>query len=135
MFGIGLDRRPGSPSSSKVAEGFVQVPVESAGEAAGVVSEVAGEEKIGGNGVEGTFQEDMTRDETSFEGHAMSRSNTLSQMCDHIFACERAQRETVRVCAYGEVFSVQKRVAHIVSQDDIKPLMIADIVESMVTTK
>ena len=27
-------------------------------------------------------------------------------MCSHL-ACERARREKVRVCAYGEVFSVQ----------------------------
>ena len=47
--------------------------------------------------MEGTFNKDMTRDETIFEGHDMNRSNTLSQMYDHILACE---------CAFGGVFSV-----------------------------
>ena len=97
MFGIG-SRRPGSPSPSEGAQGFGLLPVDSVGEAASVVSEAAGEEKIDGNGVDETFNKDMTRDATIFEGPAMSRSNTLSQMCDHILACERAQRETVRVC-------------------------------------
>ena len=59
-IGMGLTRRPGSPSRSEVAQGFGLIPVDSVGEAAGVVSEVAGEEKIGGNGIEGTFNKDMT---------------------------------------------------------------------------
>ena len=38
-------------------------------EAAGGVSEAAGDEKKGGNGVEGTFNKDMTNDEMTFEAH------------------------------------------------------------------
>ena len=69
MFGIGPARLPGSPSPSKVAQVFGLTPVDSVGEAAGVLSEVAGEEKIGGNGDEGTFKKDMTNDGMIFEAH------------------------------------------------------------------
>ena len=78
VLGIGPARRPGSPHPSEVAQGFGLIPVDSVGEVAGVGSEVASEEKIGGNGVEGTFNKDMTKDETIFERHAMNRSKTLS---------------------------------------------------------
>ena len=87
VFGIGPRRRPCSPSPSEVAQGVGLIPVDSVEKAAGVVGEVAS----------GTFNKDMARDETFLEGHAMNRSKTLSQICD---------REKVRVCAYGEVFSV-----------------------------
>ena len=49
--------------------GFSLIPVDSAGETVGVSSEVADEEKIGGNGVEGTFNKDMTNDGMIFEAH------------------------------------------------------------------
>ena len=84
MFGIGPARWPGSPSPSGVAHGFGLIPVDSAGEAAGVVSEVAGEEKIGGIGVEGTFNKDMTNDGTTFEAHKQI-VKPWSQMCAHIW--------------------------------------------------
>ena len=44
----------------------------------------------------------------SGRGSRMNRPNTLSQMCDHILVREGAQREKVRVCANGEVFSVHR---------------------------
>ena len=48
--------------SSKVAQCCDLLAVYSAGETAGVVSEVTSEEKIGGNGAEGIFNNDMTDD-------------------------------------------------------------------------
>ena len=44
-------------TASGVAQGFGLIPVGSAGETVGVVSEVAGEEKIGGNGVRRNIQQ------------------------------------------------------------------------------
>ena len=64
-------------------------------EAASVVSEVACEEKIGGNGVERTVNKDMTND-----GKNLRHTNK-----SHL-ACERAQQEKVCAGAYNEVFSV-----------------------------
>ena len=69
VFGIGPARRPGSSSPSEVAQGFGLIPVDSAGETVGVGSEVADEEKIAVNGVEGTVNKDMTNDEMIFEAH------------------------------------------------------------------
>ena len=66
MFGIGPAGWPGSP---KLHRGF---PVSAVGEAVGGVSEVAGAEKIGGNGVEGTSSKDMTDDKRTFEARKMS---------------------------------------------------------------
>ena len=54
MLGFGPARRPASPSPSEVAQEFGLSPVDSAGETVGVGSEVAGEEKTRGNGVEGS---------------------------------------------------------------------------------
>ena len=59
MFGFGPARWPG-PSPSEVAQGFSLIPVSGVCEARGVVSDVAGEEKIGGNRVERMFSKDMT---------------------------------------------------------------------------
>ena len=42
------------------------IPVSGVGEAAGGVSDAAGDEKIGGNGVEGSFSNDMTCGEIDF---------------------------------------------------------------------
>ena len=69
VFGIGLARRPSSPSPSEVAQGFGLIPVDSAGEIVGVGSEVASEEEIGGNGVGRTFNKDMTNDGMIFVAH------------------------------------------------------------------
>ena len=62
MFGEELARWPESSLPSKVAQGCGLLAVDSAGETVGVVSEVTSEEKIGGNGVEGMFNNDMTDD-------------------------------------------------------------------------
>ena len=70
VFGIGPARRPGRPSPSGVAQGCGLIPVDSVGEAAGVVSEAAREEKLGGNGVEGTSNKDMANDGMIFEAQA-----------------------------------------------------------------
>ena len=48
-----------------------------------------GDEKIGGNGVEGTFNKDMTNDEMTF----LDRESGV-------------RSEKKRACAYGEVLSV-----------------------------
>ena len=66
VFGIGSARWPDGPPQSGVAQGFDLVPVSAVGEAVGGVSEAVGDEKIGGNGVERTFNKDMTKDELTF---------------------------------------------------------------------
>ena len=81
----------GSPQSG-VAHGFVLIPVSGVGKAVGV-------EKIGGHGVEGTFNKDMTNYEMPFEAHKQI-VKPLSQTCTHIWrgqAC--AVRKSARVCA------------------------------------
>ena len=108
MFGIGPTRWPGSPSPSRVAHGFGLISVDSAGEAAGVVSEKASEEKMGGIGVEGTFNKDMTNNGMIFEAHKQI-VKPLSQMCDHTWRAIVRGEKKVRVCAYGEVFSAHVR--------------------------
>ena len=65
MFGIGPANRPESPSPSGEAQGFRLIPV--ACEVAGVVCEVESEENTGGNGVEGTPNNDMTDEGMTFE--------------------------------------------------------------------
>ena len=45
-----------------MAQGCGLLAVDSAGDTVGVVNEVTGEEKTGGNGVEGTLNNDMTDD-------------------------------------------------------------------------
>ena len=59
-------------------------------------------EKTSGNGVEGTFNKDVTEDEMTFLD-TQRIVTPLSQTCNHVW---RAQREIMRVCAYGEVLSV-----------------------------
>ena len=44
----------------RAAQGFYLIPVSGVGEAAGGVSEAENDEKIRGNGAEGTFNKDMT---------------------------------------------------------------------------
>ena len=73
MVGIESARWPGSPSPSEAAQGFNLIPVSGVGE---VVSEVVGEEKIGGKGVDGMFSKDMT-DEKMMQ-------KVLSHTCDHV---------------------------------------------------
>ena len=94
MFGVGSARGPDGPPQSGVAHGFSLIPVSGVGV-------VVGDEKRGGSGVEGTFNEDMTKDEMTFLDTQRS-VKPLSQTCNHMW---RAQREKVRVYAYGEVLS------------------------------
>ena len=63
MFGIGQARRPGSLSPSEVAQGFGLIPV-------------------GGNGVEGTFNKDMTNDGMIFEAHKRIVKNLNREALD-----------------------------------------------------
>ena len=91
VFGYELARLPESSLTNKVAQGCGLLPVDSAGETVGVVSEVTGEEKIEGNGVEGIFNNDMTDDEmfgensqqfTILEPHVWSRVKcAVRKMC------------------------------------------------------
>ena len=103
VFGIGAARWPDGPPQSGVAQEFNLIPVSGVGEAVGAVSEAVGDEKIGGNGVEGTFNKDMTNDEMTFEAH---KHKPLSQTCDHIWrASPRSEKKcpcvrTVRCCLY-----------------------------------
>ena len=105
VFGIRSARWPDGPLQSGVAQGFNLIPVSGVGEAVGGVSEAIGDEKIGGNGVEGTFNIDMTNDELTFEAHKQI-VKLLSQKCDHIWRasvhCEEkcACVRTVRCCLY-----------------------------------
>ena len=65
MFGVGSARWPDGPLQSGVAHGFRLIP------ASGVGVVVNGE-KTGGKGVEGTFSNDMTKDQITF-GHTENR--------------------------------------------------------------
>ena len=65
---MGSDRPDGQTVHSRAEQhrGLGLIPDGSAGETVGVVSEAAGEEKIRGNGVEGTSNKDMTNDRMIF---------------------------------------------------------------------
>ena len=105
VFGIGPANRPESPSPSGVAQGFSLISVDSAGEVAGVVCEVEGEENTRGNGVEGTPDNHMTdegmifekthQDLSYLEPHAQLREVRNETKC----ACVRL----VRYCLYTPV--------------------------------
>ena len=56
MFGVVSARWPDGPLQSGVAHGFNLIPVSGVGV-------VVGDEKIGGNRIQGTFNKDMTNDE------------------------------------------------------------------------
>ena len=95
VFGVGSARWPDGPPHNGVSHGFSLIPVSGVGVA------VDGE-KTGGNGFEGTLNKEMAKGEMTFlDTQRIVRP--LSQTCDHMW---RAQREKVRVCAYGEVLSV-----------------------------
>ena len=66
MFGVGSARWPDGPPQSGVAHGFSLIPVSGVGV-------VGGDEKMGGNGVEGTFNKDTTNDEMTFSRHTENR--------------------------------------------------------------
>ena len=65
---LGSDRPDGQTVHPRAEQhrGFL-IPVSGVGEAVGGVSEAAGDVKIGGNGVEGTFNKEMTNDGITFE--------------------------------------------------------------------
>ena len=101
VFGIGSAR---DPPQNGVAQRFNLFPVSVVGEAVGGVSEAVGDEKIGGNGVEGTFNKDMTNDEMTCEAHKQI-VKPLSQTCDHIWRAsvrseKRVRVRTVNCCLY-----------------------------------
>ena len=90
MFGIGPVRWPDGPLQSGVAQGFNLMPV------SGV--EAVADEKIGGSGVEETFNKDMTNDEMTFEAHKQL-VKPLGQTCDHIWrASVRSGKKCACVC-------------------------------------
>ena len=96
---FGSTRSPDGPSQSGVAQGLNLIPVSGVGKAAGGVSEAVGDEKIGGNGVEGTFNKDVTNDEMTFEAHKQI-VKPLSKTCNHISRAKAcAARKSARVCA------------------------------------
>ena len=107
VFGIGSDRWPDGPPLSGAAQGFDLIPVSGVGEAVGGVIEAAGDEKIGGSGVDGTFNKDMTNDEMTFETHKHIVKH-MNQTCIHIWS---AQTCAARKSAYGEVFVCTPPVA------------------------
>ena len=93
MFGTGPARWPDCP----VAHRFSLIPVSGVREAVGGVSEAVGDEKIGGNGVEGTFKKDMTSDGITFQAHKQI-VKPLSQTCDHIWRASVRSEKSSRVC-------------------------------------
>ena len=79
-----MARSPESSLTSKVAQGCGLLPVDSAGVTVGVVCEVASDEKIGGNGVEGMFNNDMTDDKRILRRLA----TILSHTCSHVWSAQ-----------------------------------------------
>ena len=73
MFGVGSARWPDGQTQSGAAKGFNLIPLIGVVEAVGGVSEAVGDDKVEGNGTEGTFNKDMTNDETTFLGTRTSR--------------------------------------------------------------
>ena len=88
VSGIGSARWPDGPLQSGVPQPF---NLSGVGEAVGGVSEAVGDERTGGNGVEGTFNKDMT-----LEAHKET-VKPLSQTRSTSAVRRRAQRE-VFVC-------------------------------------
>ena len=95
MFRIGPARWPHGPHQNGVAQGFHLVPVSGVGEAVGGVNEAVGDEKIGGNGVAGTFNIDMTSGLMTLEAHKQI-VEPFTQTCDHIW---RASVRSEKKCA------------------------------------
>ena len=95
VFGIGPASRPESPSPSGVAQWSCLIPLDSAGEEAGVVCEAEGEENTGGNGVEGTPNNGMTDEGMTFE-KTHKDSSYLEPHVQSRVKC--ATRKSARVC-------------------------------------
>ena len=88
MFGVGSARWPDGPPQSGVAHVSSVIPVSGVGV-------VVGDKKIGGYGVEGTSNKNVTNDDMTFLDTQRIVKH-MSQTCNHMW---RAQREKVRVCA------------------------------------
>ena len=83
------------------------IPINGVGEVVCGASEVAGEEKIGGKGVEGMFSKDMTEDKMTFEARKMSRAT-------RVITCKVRTEKSVLMRACGEVLSVERVVGWLV---------------------
>ena len=98
---LGSDRPDGQTVHTRA--GF---PVCGVGAAVGGVNEAVGDEKKGGNGVEGTFNKDMTNHEMTLEAHKQIVKH-LRKTYIHIWrarACAARKKcasvRTVRCCLY-----------------------------------
>ena len=85
----------------RIGQGFNLIPFSGVGGTVGGVSEAVGDEKIEGNGVEGSIQaKDMTNYEMTFEAHKQI-VKPLSQTCTHIWRAQAcAARKSARVCVW-----------------------------------
>ena len=79
------------------AQGFNLIPVIGVGEEASGISDAVGDEKTGGNGVEGTIKKDMTNDEMTFEAHKQIVKPS-NRTCDHIWRASVRSEKSARVC-------------------------------------
>ena len=85
-----------------VAQGFLLIPVSGVDDAEGRVREQVGEEKIGGNGRNGTSKRDMIR------YGMILRHETLDNLEPHVQSSRvKRPRKNARMRACGKVFSVQ----------------------------
>ena len=98
VFGVGSARWPDGPPQSGVAQGFNLIPVSGVGEAVGGVSEALRNEKIGGNGLEGIFNKDVTNDEMTFEAHKQTNRQALFQNGYSHLACADVRSEKKCAC-------------------------------------
>ena len=96
IFEVRSARWPDGPTQSGVAHEFCLIPVSGVGV-------VVGDEKIGRNEVQGTFNKDLTNDGMIFEAHKQI-VKPFSQTCDHIWRAQAcAERKRARVCARSGV--------------------------------
>ena len=107
VFGIGSARWPEGPLPSGVTQRFYLIPVSGVREAVNGNTDEEGCEKIRGKGIEGTFNKDMTNNGMILR-HTYKSSIPWAKRVVTSGVRRRAQREKVRVCAYGEVLSVQR---------------------------
>ena len=104
---LASDRPYGQTVHTKASlhRGLDLIPVSGVGEAVGGVREAVSDEKIGGNGIEGTFNKDMTNDEMTSLRHTNKSSNPWAKrvITSGVRAC--AARKSAR----GDVLSVQNQ--------------------------
>ena len=104
--------------SERSYTGLNLIPASGVGEAVGGVSEAVGDEKIGGNGVEGTFNKDMTKDEMTLEAHKQIVRYPWAKrvITSGLRACaarKSARLRTVRCSLYrGELWLIQHLSSH-----------------------